>query len=95
MSKIKSIKDLHVILYERWSKLRELEAGGYLSEKGLAAMEAYKSAHWSTSFHDSLDTLRVDDEFIALIYKEKMHSEYYRILQVIFRAVGVDESKWR
>ena len=84
---IKTINDLNKVCYDRWSDLNSIDHN-YLSDAGKAAMEAYKAAIWYFAFHDTMNSLSHDSEFMNLVNIEGKHPEYYRILRKINRAVS-------
>lgn len=84
--KLTSISDLNEIMYRRWSTLDEVDSK-YLNDAGIAAKEAYRAVIWHLAFHDSLDSLRSDEEFMNLINISGKDYEYYKILRMVYRAL--------
>lgn len=84
--KLKSIEELHGIVYEKWTKLDKVSCT-YLSEAGVAAKEAYRAVIWHLAFHDNLASLSSDEEFKNLVCISGKHPEYYKVLRTINRAI--------
>lgn len=78
--KINNIDELNDVVYDRWTKLDEVESK-YLSETGMAAKEAYRAIIWHLCFHNSLESLKGDEEFMDLVNIPGKHPEYYNIIR--------------
>lgn len=86
MSKINNLEDLKSVVLDRWSELNEINPT-YLSDVGNAAKEAYRTIYWHLSFHDTLDTLSEDEEFLNLVSIPNKHPEFYKVIRVVNRAI--------
>lgn len=58
-----------------------------MNDAGKSAKEAYTSFIWYACFHDTLESLRDDEDFSNLVNIEGKHPEYYRTLRLINRSI--------
>ena len=86
MSEINSFSSVKSLVLDRWSEMSNMSPG-YLSDKGKAAMEAYRSIYWHMSFHDNFETLVTDEEFNNLINIPGKDPEFYRIIRMLNRKI--------
>lgn len=85
---INTIEDLKAIAYKRWNELDDIDHK-YLNEAGLAAKEAFKCIIWHLAFHDTLESLTSDEEFINLVNIPDKNPEYYKIIRMMNRALNI------
>ena len=85
---INTIEDLKDVAFRRWSTLDDIESK-YLNEAGIAAKEAFRCIIWHLAFHDTLESLKSDNEFINLVNIPNKHPEFYSIIKKMNRALGL------
>ena len=50
-------------------------------------MEAYRTIYWHCSFHDNLESLSSDEEFMNIINISDKHPEFYKVIRTVNRAI--------
>lgn len=84
--KINSLEQLKDVVWKKWSEL-DIVPIDYLSDKGVAAKEAFRCTIWYLGFYDHITEIKEDDEFMNLINIPDKHPEYYNVLRKVYHAI--------
>ena len=83
---INTIDDLKKVVSDLWLKFDNIDSE-YLSDAGKAAEEAYRNVSWYLCFHETMESLSEDEDFMNIVNISGKHPEYYKVIRRINRAI--------